>query len=133
MCSTERIGSLPALRPTPLLGGTQRRLRLGRMEAAVVQLLLAQRERSSQQGSHVPLALTVEALAEQLGLAYETPAERQRVARHLQQTIWRANAKLAAQDLTIASLYALGQGSYAIFGVSELWEAPPAALKRETA
>lgn len=98
-----------------------------------MQALLNQRERSCQTGGCSPLSLTLDDLAEHLHLAHETPAERQRVARNLQQTIFRANTKLAKRELTIASLYALGQWSYAIFRFSEIWDWPHSALKQESA
>lgn len=106
----------------PLCAIPERRLRLGPTEAAVVQALVAQRERARQSGSGVALCLTQDALAAQLGLLQQTPADRRRAVWTLQQTIWRVNSKLAAQGLIIASVHSsLGPPSYALFRIPEIW------------
>lgn len=122
MNSTEEREHLPALPLAPAVPRPQRRLLRGQAETAVVRALTAQRERYCQSGSRVSLCLTQDELAEQLGLVRETPTDRRRAVWTLQQTIWRVNSKLAAQDLIIASLHSsLGPPRYAIFRLHEIW------------
>src|SRR5690242_9823892 len=121
MDSTEIDERMPALPLAPARVETERRLNLGRMEAAVVQVLLAQRERARQSEGHLPLSLTVDELAARLGLPQGTPAERQRSGWSLKQAISRVNGKLLTHDLTIVSLHStLGGLRYALFRIPEI-------------
>jgi hypothetical protein len=137
MVESKREQSLEVLSVRPAASLPQqrkqrkRRRQFGEQGDPIVQALLDQREHSCQTEGCAPLSLTLDDLASHLGLAHETPVERRRLARNLQTTIFRANTKLAKQELTIASLYALGQWSYAIFRFSEIWGRPHFALEQE--
>lgn len=105
------VEGLPLLQPLCAL--PLRRLRLGPMEAAVVQALLAQREQFCQTKGASPLCLSLTALAQRVGLP---PA-------NLRRMISRLNGKLAAQQLVIACLHAntaVGQMGYALFRLPEI-------------
>jgi hypothetical protein len=121
MNTIELMTYLPMQPLAPAQIGTEWRVRLGKLEAELVGVLLAQREHACQSGSHASLCLTQDALAAQLRLPYATPAERQRAVWTLQQTIWRVNPKLAVHDLVIVRLYFLGVARYALFQLQEVW------------
>lgn len=99
----------------------ERRLLRGASEQAVVRVLAEQRERYCQSGGQVPLSLTLDDLAVQLGLPLGTLADRQRTGWSLKQAVSRVNGKLLTQDLTIVSLHStLGGLRYALFRLSEI-------------
>lgn len=122
MGSTELGAHLPTLQLVSSSGGARCRLRLGRRETAVVEALLAQRERSSLSRGQIPLCLTLDELAARLGLSCETPADARRAKRTLLKALWRVSSKLAAEELMIASLHtSLGVLGWAVFHLSEVW------------
>lgn len=122
--NTVELGThLPALPLAPAVPLPQRRLRFGRAETKVVQVLLAQRERACQSISRASLCLPQDILLEQLGLPKDTPAAHRLAVRTLRQTIWRVNPKLATQNLIIASVHCLGEPHYALFVLQEVWVA----------
>lgn len=112
MSTTKIDALLPVLSLAPARVETERRLRLGRREAAIVRVLLAQREHACQQSSRTPLCVSLALLAEQIDMPPE----------NLTRVISRLNAKLPALGLTITHLRC-GQEpvGYAIFRLAEIW------------
>lgn len=106
----------------PLCAFPERRLSLGKLEVLIVLALAEQRERAGASGGQVPLCLRLDELAAHLGLPVEPPEEYQQTMWRLKQAISRANASLAAQELTIVSLRSnLGLLGYSLFQLSEIW------------
>ncbi len=125
MVNREMETPLSALPLAPGGFRQKRRLLRGSSEQAVVQVLLAQRERHCQSNGQVSLCLTQDELLAQLGLAGQTPEAHRLAVRTLRQIIWRVNPKLATQNLIIAGLHCFGQLQYAIFSLHEVWVSVP--------
>jgi hypothetical protein len=89
------------------------RLRLGQTEAAVVEMLAAQRERYRQTGGATPLCLSLAEIEARTGIGQAS----------LQRAISRLNAKLIVQSWLITCLHATscsGRLGYTLFRLPEV-------------
>jgi hypothetical protein len=123
MVATEHL----ALRPLPpvparLVETLQHQgLLSGKTEIALVQALSRQLERCYQSRGQTSRFLTLDELARELELLYQTPLERQRALGNLQRVTWRVKAKLYLAEWVIASLHTgLGGPYLALFHFSEI-------------
>jgi hypothetical protein len=93
----------------------------GKTEIALVQALSRQLERYYQSRGQTSRFLTLDELARELELLYQTPIERQRALGNLQRVTWRVKAKLYLAEWVIASLHTgLGGPYLALFHFSEI-------------
>ena len=117
----------PALRPLPLASARlvealqHKGLLSGKTEIALVQALSRQLERYYQSRGQTSRFLTLDELARELELLYQTPLERQRAIGNLQRVTWRVKAKLYLAEWVIATLHTgLGGPYLALFHFSEI-------------
>ena len=93
----------------------------GKTEIALVQALSRQLERYYQNRGQTSRFLSLDELARELELLYQTPIERQRALGNLQRVTWRVKAKLYLAEWVIASLHTgLGGPYLALFHFSEI-------------